>query len=236
VTYGDGRLDGAENQDGRRHVIEAATLSVSRLLLAFVLAERSPDEELAIWRALPFTIEAPEIVVDAVEPFVHHQTTPDKTLVPLLGTSRPVRKDTVAGAQFWSSSTFADPGQVLVSGVAGFQLAVPFIPLQTYLGAGATLRDPAGGHALVVDTGVFVPLWLTTDGLFSHHLNVTASWIFRSPLTVLTHLDYQVDAELGQVLVNLHVGLAELFPGARPGWYGALGLGYTFSAAGGGAF
>jgi hypothetical protein len=45
-----------------------------------------------------------------------------------------------------------------------------------------------------------------------------------------------MNLELGDVLLNLHVGLAEIFPQPRTGWYAAAGLGYTFSAAGGGAF
>ena len=43
-----------------------------------------------------------------------------------------------------------------------------------------------------------------------------------------------MNIELGDVLINLQVGLAELLPDPRTGWYTAFGIGYTFSAAGGG--
>ena len=60
VTFGDGWLNRPENEGGRRHVQAAATMSVRNVLRAFVLGERDPEEELALWRALPFTIQAPE--------------------------------------------------------------------------------------------------------------------------------------------------------------------------------
>src|SRR5262249_34900586 len=59
VTFGDGRLDLPANADSRRHVMDAATLSVREVIRAFVLGEQSYEDELAIWNALAFTIEAP---------------------------------------------------------------------------------------------------------------------------------------------------------------------------------
>ena len=37
------------------------------------------------------------------------------------------------------------------------------------------------------------------------------------------HAEYQLNVELGDVLVNLHAGLAEIFPQPRTGYYGAVG-------------
>ena len=42
VTFGDGRLDDPANAEGRRHVMDAATLSIRGVLTAFVLGARVP--------------------------------------------------------------------------------------------------------------------------------------------------------------------------------------------------
>jgi hypothetical protein len=88
----------------------------------------------------------------------------------------------------------------------------------------------------VIDTGVLIPLGLSVAGLLSHQLNITGSWLIRSQLAAVVHAEYQLNVELGDVLLNLHAGLAELFPQPRTGYYGAVGVGFVFSAAGGGAF
>src|SRR5262249_12471780 len=64
-TYGDGHLDDKENEDSRRHVIAAATLSIRDLLLTFVFGRPFPEEGLAVWEGLPFAIQAPELLTDA---------------------------------------------------------------------------------------------------------------------------------------------------------------------------
>jgi hypothetical protein len=234
VTFGDGRLNGSENEDARRHVQDAATMSVRNVLRAFVFGERAPDEELALWRALPFLIQAPEINVDVIEVFTREDDPADRELVPLVKTIRPVRKDTVLAAIVWSAAPFSETSDHVTAAVGGFELAVPWVPAQTYLGAGGTLREPGGSHSLVVDTGLLFPLGLSFSGLVSHQLNTTVSWLFRSGVATVIHAEYQANVELGDVLLNLHAGIAEFFPNPRTGWYAAFGLGYTFSAAGGG--
>jgi hypothetical protein len=52
----------------------------------------------------------------------------------------------------------------------------------------------------------------------------------------VAHVEHQMNLEFGDVLVNLRVGLAEFFPSRSTGWDAAAGVGYVFSAAGGGAF
>ena len=234
VTFGDGWLNRPENEGGRRHVQDAATMSVHNVLRAFVLGERAPAEELALWRALPFTIQAPEMYVGVVDLFTRKDDDADRKLVPLLKTIRPVRKDTVLRACVWSAAPFSDTDDDLTAAVAGFELAVPRVPAQTYLGAGGTLREPGGSHSLVVDTGLLFPFGLSFSGLVSHQLNTTVSWLFLNGVATVIHAEYQMNIELGDVLISLHGGLAEFVPDPRTGWYAAFGIGYTFSAAGGG--
>jgi hypothetical protein len=234
VTFGDGWLNRPENDGGRRHVQDAATMSVRNVLRAFVFGERSPDEELALWRALPFTIQAPETNVGVIELFTRKDELDERQLVPLLKTIRPVRKDTVFAARLWSAATFSQAADGVTAAVGGFELAVPRVPAQTWLGAGGTLREPGGSHSLVVDTGLLFPLGLSFSGLISHQLNTTVSWLFLNGVSTIIHAEYQMNIELGDVLISLHGGLAEFVPDPRTGWYAAFGLGYTFSAAGGG--
>jgi hypothetical protein len=234
VTYGDGWLNRPENEDAKRHVQDAATMSVRNVLRAFVFGERAPDEELALWRALPFTIEAPELNVDVVDLFKRNVDPADRRLVPLLKTIRPVRKDTVLTACVWSAAPFSDTSDDIIAAVAGFELAVPHAPAQTYLGVGGTLREAEATHSLVLDTGLLFPLGLSFRGLISHQLNTTVSWLIRSRIRTVIHAEYQMNVELGDVLIHLHAGLAEFVPDPRTGWYASAGLGVLFSAAGGG--
>src|SRR5262249_9147402 len=108
---------------------------------------------------------------------------------------------------------------------------------QTYLGVGGTLREPgAGQHSVVVEAGELSLLGLSLDGLLSHEVNATVSLIFRTDVAVDLRLEYQLNVELGDFLLSLQAGLAELLPDPRTGWFGGISFGYTFSAAGVGAF
>ncbi len=242
VTFGDSRLDNPVNEDGRRHVMDAATLSVRGVLTAFVLGARVPEDEIAVWQLLPFTIEAPELLADVAEVFIQDEVkgaaekTADRELVPLQLTIRPAYKDMVATASFWSVGAFDAPGDPYLALVGGLELGIPFVPAQTYLGAGGTFQAPERKRAAVIDTGVLIPLGLSVSGLLSHQLNVTASWLIGHGFAAIVHGEYQLNLELGDVLLSLHAGLAEIFPQPRTGYYGAVGLGFVFSAAGGGAF
>jgi hypothetical protein len=235
VTYGDGRLDEPENAEGKRHVMQAAKLSVRGVIAAFVLGAPTPEDEIAVWQILPFTIEAPQLLADVAEIFVK-QRPAEQDLIPLDVAIRPTTKDLVLTAAFWSAATFADPGDPYLAVVGGLELGIPFVPAQTYLGAGWTLRAPEQRRAVVIDTGVLIPLGLSVSGLLSHQLNVTASWLIRRDFGAIVHAEYQLNAELGDLLLNLHAGLAEIFPQPHTGYFAAIGLGFVFSAAGGGAF
>jgi hypothetical protein len=236
TTYGDGRLDEAANAEGRRHVLEAATLSVRSLLAAFVLGARAPDDELRVWQILPFTIEAPLIPTDVEKVFVKTAPEPQAELVPLQVTIRPATKDLVTTAALWAAAPFSEAGDPFWTLVGGIELGIPFVPAQTYLGAGGTLQAPDQRRAAVIETGVLIPLGLSVSGLLSHQLDVTGSWLIRRGFAAVVHAEYQLNVELGDLLLSLHAGLAELFPDPRTGYFGAVGLGFVFSAAGGGAF
>ena len=234
IAFGDGLLNRPGSEDARQHVQTAATRSVRHVLRAFVFGERAPDEELAVWRALPFAIQAPELDVDVVDLFTREDDPAGRQLVPLVKAIRPVRKDTVLTGCVWSAAPFSRTSDAVIAAVAGFELAVPRVPAQSYLGAGGSLRESGGAHSLVLDTGLLFPLGLSFSGLISHELNTTISWLLRSGVATVIHAEYQMNVELGDVLVSLHAGLAEFLPDPRTGWYAAFGLGYTFSAAGGG--
>ena len=142
TTYGDGRLDQEANAAGKRHVMEAATLSVRSLLGAFVLGAPAAADELAVWQLLPFTIEAPVVPTDVEEIFKKPEAAGHAELVPLEVTIHPVTKDLVTTAAFWSAAPFSDPGDPYLALVGGIELGIPFVPAQTYLGAGGRCRRP----------------------------------------------------------------------------------------------
>jgi hypothetical protein len=235
VAYGDGRLDSPANADGKRHVMQAATLSIRSLMTAFVRGVPAPEDDLAIWEILPFTIEAPQLLNEVAEIFVKGPP-PDRDLIPLEVALRPATKDLVATATFWSVASFSHPGDPTLALVGGIELGIPFIPAQSYLGAGGTLQTADDRPAAVIDTGVLIPLGLSVAGLLSHELNVAASWLLRRNFGAIVHGEYQLNLELGNILFSAQVGLAEIFPQRHTGYYAALGVGFVFGAAGGGAF
>jgi hypothetical protein len=234
TAYGDDKLDDSRNAAARRHVVEAATSSIRDLLLTFVLGRRHPEQALETWRALPFTIEAPALLVDAEGLVEGHATSGDSDQVPLAAAVIPARKNTVGHAGIWFAAPFS--GGTTTAAVANVQLAVPVLPAQASFGAGAIIDRPEGGHAAVTELGLLAPLGLSADGLVSHEIEVGVSLLFGKPVATLVHVEYQGNLELGTALLFCHVGLAEFFPHARTGWYAAFGLGWAFSAAGGGAF
>jgi hypothetical protein len=236
TTYGDGWLNAPVNAAGRTHVMDAATGSVRDLVLTFVFGHSHPQESLAVWRALPFTMEAPELLVDAQALVVGHVKVRGGTPMPVVSALLPARKDTVAHVHVWSLAPFSDSGHVTTGVTVGGELAVPYVPAQVSLGAGATLDEPADRHRAVVEAGLLFPLGLAVDGLISHELELMASTFFGGGTDTLLHLDYEANIELGTWMLSAQLGLAELVPGWRTGWRAGLGIGHTFSAAGGGGF
>jgi hypothetical protein len=88
----------------------------------------------------------------------------------------------------------------------------------------------------VLETGIVVPLGVSFRTLLSHQLDVTAAWLVRAHPATIVRADYQLSAELGEVLIGLRAGLAESFPAAELGWFAGATIGLAMSAAGGGAF
>lgn len=235
TTFGDGLLDDRRNVDGRRHVLDAATRSVRDVMLAYVTGRRHPAEELAALNALPFAVQAPTVLVDAQQVFVGKDTGHDEALLALAAAVRPARKDTVGLVKTWAAAPFSDSGSPTWAATGNVELAIPVLPAQASFGAGGTLHQPDGRHSAVLEAGLLAPLVLSLDGLVSHEVEVTASVLFASRVETIVHLDYQANVELGRALLSVHAGLAEFLPSARTGWYGAVGLGFIFTAAGGGA-
>jgi hypothetical protein len=235
TTYGDGKLDDPANAAGRRHVITAATLSVRDLVLTFVFDRPHPEASIEALRTLPFTIEAPELLVDA-QALVERRTTVRQTAeTPLVTTVVPARKNTVVGARVWSASPFAHDADPTVAATASVELAVPVLPAQTIIGAGATLRRPSGGSAAVVEAGLLAHLGLSLDGLVSHEVSVAASFIFLRTVEPMIHAEYEANIELGTSMLTLQGGLAGFWPAREIGWYAGFGYAFVFSAAGGGS-
>src|SRR5690606_30792840 len=61
VTRGDSYLNSEANQEGRRRVILAATMSAYGFVATFVNGAREHAHELEIWRQLPYLIGAPSV-------------------------------------------------------------------------------------------------------------------------------------------------------------------------------
>jgi hypothetical protein len=233
TTFGDGLLDDPRNVDGRRHVLGAATRSIRDVLLAFVTGRRHPGEELAALNALPFAVQAPTVLVDTQQLVLGKDTGKDAPPIALAATVRPARKDTVGIAKAWAAAPFGD--EPFWAATGSVELAIPVLPAQASLGAGGTIHQPDGRHSVVLEAGMLAPLVLSMDGLLSHEIEVSASMLFARRFEAILHVDYQVNVELGGALLSLHAGIAEFLPAVETGWYGAVGLGYIFTAAGGGA-
>jgi hypothetical protein len=204
-------------------------------MLTFVTGRPHPEVSLGVWRLLPFTIEAPQLLVDAEALVTRRDSVRDTSQAPLFAMVVPARKNTVANAHVWAAAPFSE-GEPTVAAVANVELAIPVLPAQTSLGAGATLHRPDDRRALVLEGGLLAPLGLSVDGLLSHEVAAAVDVLFLHDLATMIHAEYQVNVELGESLLTLHAGLAWFLPGRDFGWYGALGYGFVFSAAGGGSF
>ncbi|HVX96790.1 MAG TPA: hypothetical protein VHK47_17880 [Polyangia bacterium] len=233
-TYGDGRLNEPQNVEGKRHVLEAATLSVHDVLATFVFARVSPGEGLKAARALPFSTDAPALLVDVAGLVEGRATTRETGQVPLVVTVKPVRNNTVVRAGVWATGPFS--GEPICAASASLDLAVPGLPAQASFGAGGTLSQPNGRHAFVGEFGLLTPFGLSVDGLITHEVEVAAAGLFEKSPALLIRANYRANVELGTDIVFLSLGIVEALPDAETGWFAAVGVGRTLSAAGGGSF
>lgn len=235
-TYGDTHLRLPKNAEGRRRVIEATRMSIGSVISAFVVGERSPAAEVAVWRALPFSIEAPEMRSPLEELLADAADRPESTgLEPLAAINQPARRG--LSLEAWSFATgVAARRRPLLGVLAGFATPVPYYSLLFYGGAGASYAEAPTRPRLTLEAGALRPVAITNDGVISH--DVIASVNHRTGLE-LTRTSivagYRATAELGRTLVRVQIGPAYQLSQERWGFYLGLGLGYLWNARGGGS-
>jgi len=235
TTYGDGYLENNKNAVGRDHLVSTATLSVGGVLRGFVLGTRDPAPELAIWRALPYVIEAPETksLTDDVLG-VGEDDTKTSTLHPLDAINWPARKDRVVDVTTLGTGSFKNKSPTLAL-LVGYHVALPLISTPLHIGAGVTM--PYGDHtaAFAGHVGITAPLGLTNDGLLEHQLCAGALWEARySTIAGSLWAGYMVNFELGRNMIQLQFGPAFVAPEKEMGWAATLGFARVLSASGGG--
>jgi hypothetical protein len=235
-TYGDGFLRIPANAEGRRQVIAATAKSIYDVLATFVEGKRSPEHELAIWRSLPFTIEAPEVrtPVEALLAVLADRAQPTG-LEPLAAINQPAEKDLSVEAWTLAVGPFGR-GRALLGVMAGVASSVPFLKPMVYGGLGVSRAADEHRLRLTAEVGALRPLAFTNDGVISHDLLAGVSW--QAGLVELRgnlHATYRLTAEIGRNLVRLQVGPAYRLDSRDFGYFVSVGFGYLLTARGGGA-
>jgi hypothetical protein len=231
-TYGDGRLDHARNVMGRIHVIQVATLSIGAVLRGFVVGKRDAANELAIWRSLPFVIEAPDLpsLTDRIVGAPASQT----TLHPLGAVNWPARKDRVVDVRFLVTGT-TDGDSPITALLLGYHVSLPVIATRVHLGVGAGLPHGPRDLTFAFDVGFTSQLGLTNDGILEHQLGGGVLWeLDYGPPGASLWGGYLVNIEIGRSLLQFQVGPAFLYPERQLGYAAAFGFARVLSAAGGG--
>ncbi len=236
VTHGDGLLDKAENREARRRVVAATTESVYGVLVAFVLGERDPAADLAVWQEVPYTIDDEELLPTFESLFGGSETLTRPGALPLLAVKRPAFKDGVLGA--WSSFTmsFDDDEHPIGSLVFGGDLLIPRIGTRFEAGAGIAFEDDLDNVRFAADGGFVKRIGLSVDGLLSHELDLGALVIVGGDVDVIARLSYRLNLEAGHWILRPEVGPAFDVRATEIGFYVGFGVLKTLSAAGGGGF
>jgi len=231
-TYGDGRLDHKDNVDGRVHAVTVATLSIEGLLRAFVVGARDADNELAIWRSLPFVIEAPDLpsLTDRILG-LRHAT--DHSTHPLGAINWPAKKDRMFDARMLVTGTF-DRRSPVTAVLAGYHVSLPLISTRVHVGVGATIPHGTRGFNLAADIGVTAEIGLTNDGVLDHQLTAGAMVEARETIAGSVWGGYLLNVELGRSLIQIQVGPAFISPERELGFAVGIGFARVLSAAGGG--
>jgi hypothetical protein len=231
-TYGDGRLDHARNVMGRIHVVRVSTLSITAVLRAFVVGERDAANELQIWRALPFVIEAPD--VPSLTDRIVGSPASEKTLHPLGAINWPARKDRVIDLRTLVTGTL-DGDSPITAILLGYHVSLPVVATRVHLGVGGAVpHGPRDAH-FALDIGFTSQLGLTNDGVLEHQLGGGAMWELRYGRPgVSLWGGYLLNVEMGRNLLQLQLGPAVLYPERELGYAVAIGLARVLSAAGGG--
>jgi hypothetical protein len=235
TTLGDDLLDDPRNAAGKQHVTYTETHSIFGVLATFVDGYRRPEEEIEVISTWPFTINAPTDPELLEKAFGHEQTPPSPKLEPLGAVFLPARKDAIVDGGYFVSGSFEHGDPTLAGFVATFSLAIPLLPYETYLSAGVS--GPNGqetGHALI-GVGFRIPLFLTLDGILTQELDIGLDWnVTTLDFLATAHGAYRLNLELGKAILKLTFGPSVVFPSGDIGYYGGAGLGWVFSAAGGG--
>jgi hypothetical protein len=234
LTLGDNLLDDPRNAAGKQHLLDTETASIFVVLASFVDGARRPGEELAVIESWPFTIEAPTAPELLEEAFSsdHAGPPPQESLAAVFARAR---KDFIADGGYFVSGSFAHGDPTLSGFEATVGLAIPLLPYDTYLSAG--VAGPAGdqtGHALL-GVGFRIPCFLTNDGILSHEVDIGIDWnVTLSDFFATVHGAYRLNLEAGAFLIKAMAGPSVVFPSGDIGYYGHLGVGWVFTAAGGG--
>ncbi len=233
-TYGDGRLEAKTNADGRKHAADVAVLSIGGVLRAFVYGTRDPDHELAIWRALPYVIEAPE-TPSLTDRIIGNDDDEKSLLHPLEAINWPARKDRVVDISSVVTGSFTGD-EPITALLLGYYVSLPLMSAPIHIGVGATVPHGPRAMHFVSTVGVTAPLGLTNEGLLEHQLCAGALWEARySTVSGSLWAGYLLNIELGRNLIHLQVGPAFVAPEKELGFTAVVGFARVLSAAGGGA-
>jgi hypothetical protein len=235
TTYGDNLLDDPRNEVGKRHVLFTETHSIFGVLAAFVDGYRRPNEEIEVIDSWPYTIQAPQAPELLEEVFRPASPEPAAKLEPLAAVFLPARKDGIVDGGFFVSGSFRHGDPTFSAFEASLALALPILPYDTYIAAGVS--GPAGQSTsrAVIGVGFRIPIFLTNDGILSHEIDVGLDWDVTTVDFVATvHGAYRLNLEVGLAILKLMAGPSVVFPQGEIGYYGSAGLGWVFSAAGGG--
>jgi hypothetical protein len=233
-TYGDGHFNKPENADGRDHATRVATRSIYGVLHAFVHGTRASDNELEIWRALPFVIEAPELKSLADRILGVDEPGDARALHPLEAINWPARKDRTLDFSAIVTGPFKND-EPITAVLLGYHVSLPLVSAPIHVSAGATLPRGTTGPRFAGALDLTAPLGLTNDGILDHHLSAGALWELRyRTVSGSIWAGYQLNVELGRNLVQLRLGPAFVAPQRELGFAAILGFACVLSAAGGG--
>ncbi|MDQ3369686.1 MAG: hypothetical protein M3680_30050 [Myxococcota bacterium] len=232
ITYGDSDLNAPKNADGREHVIRAAAASAYGLVVTFVLGTRDHDHELAIWRDLPYLIDG-QRVRGLIETGDDDEDTSE--LRPLEAINSPAFVDGVMDVSLTALAPFREPRQASLAMLVGFDVVLPVISTQAHLSAGAVTPKAAVDVRFAAQLELRRTLWLSFDGLLSHHASVGFLWVARvETFAGWLGASYRAQLELGLNLGVLQVGPTFDLETRESGWAASIGYGRVFGVAGGG--
>jgi hypothetical protein len=235
-TYGDGRLDREESREARAHMLAASTESVFGVLATFVLGEYDAAPDLAVWNAVPYTIEDPEILPTLERLFGGSPSLARPELLPLMAVKFPAVKDSILGA--WAPFTFTFEHARHPSGglVFGGDLLVPGLGMRMEAGAGVGFEGDFARPRLAIDAGFVAGLGLSWSGLLDHEVDLGALLLIGDDVDATLRISYRPTIEAGDWLLRLDIGPAFHVNSCDAALYAGIGLSRVMHVAGGGFF